>query len=48
MDGTLWRIVEHVVDFSKRGLIMGVLNVTPDSLAGEPAEPAKESIYGWE
>jgi len=33
MDGTLWRIVEHVVDFSKRGLIMGVLNVTPDSFS---------------
>src|SRR5215472_9749013 len=29
----LWRIGKHVFDVSRRGLIMGVLNVTPDSFS---------------
>ena len=29
----IWRIGEHVFDVSRRGLIMGVLNVTPDSFS---------------
>jgi dihydropteroate synthase len=37
MGKRLWKIGEKVVDLSKRGMIMGVLNVTPDSFsdAGE-------------
>ncbi|HET9857945.1 MAG TPA: dihydropteroate synthase [Chthoniobacterales bacterium] len=37
MGERLWKIGENVVDLSKRGMIMGVLNVTPDSFsdAGE-------------
>jgi dihydropteroate synthase len=33
MGGRLWKIGGHVVDLSRRGLIMGVLNVTPDSFS---------------
>ena len=33
MTKRLWRIGEKVVDLSKRGMIMGVLNVTPDSFS---------------
>jgi dihydropteroate synthase len=33
MGGRNWRIGEHVVDLSRRGLVMGVLNVTPDSFS---------------
>jgi dihydropteroate synthase len=29
----LWRLGDHVFDLSRRGLIMGVLNVTPDSFS---------------
>jgi dihydropteroate synthase len=29
----LWKIGERIVDLSKRGMIMGVLNVTPDSFS---------------
>jgi dihydropteroate synthase len=29
----LWKVGEQVVDLSKRGMIMGVLNVTPDSFS---------------
>ncbi len=29
----LWKIGEQVVDLSRRGMIMGVLNVTPDSFS---------------
>jgi dihydropteroate synthase len=29
----LWKIGERVFDVSQRGLIMGVLNVTPDSFS---------------
>jgi dihydropteroate synthase len=28
-----WKIVDRIVDLSKRGMIMGVLNVTPDSFS---------------
>src|SRR5580693_7674877 len=47
MDGRrLWKIAGRMVDLSRRGMIMGVLNVTPDSFsdAGEffPAEKAVE------
>jgi dihydropteroate synthase len=33
MGDTLWKIAGRKVDLSKRGLIMGVLNVTPDSFS---------------
>ncbi|HZR78763.1 MAG TPA: dihydropteroate synthase [Chthoniobacterales bacterium] len=33
MTARLWKIGERVVDLSNRGLIMGVLNVTPDSFS---------------
>ena len=33
MRARLWRIGKHVFDVSRRGLIMGVLNVTPDSFS---------------
>ena len=33
MGERLWKIGDKVVDFSKRGMIMGVLNVTPDSFS---------------
>jgi dihydropteroate synthase len=29
----IWKVGEHVFDLSRRGLIMGVLNVTPDSFS---------------
>ena len=37
----LWKIGDEVVDLSKRGMIMGVLNVTPDSFSdgGEFFDP---------
>jgi dihydropteroate synthase len=31
MGGTLWKIAGQTIDLSKRAMIMGVLNVTPDS-----------------
>jgi dihydropteroate synthase len=33
MGGRLWKIGERVFDVSRQGLIMGVLNVTPDSFS---------------
>src|SRR5262252_4932030 len=33
MTTRLWKIGDHAVDLSRRGLIMGVLNVTPDSFS---------------
>jgi dihydropteroate synthase len=33
MDGTHWKIGEKVIDLSERALLMGVLNVTPDSFS---------------
>jgi dihydropteroate synthase len=33
MSGRLWKIGERVFDLSQHGLIMGVLNVTPDSFS---------------
>jgi dihydropteroate synthase len=46
MDERLWKIAGRVVNLSRRGMIMGVLNVTPDSFsdAGEffSAEKAVE------
>ena len=33
MGGTLWKIAGRTVDLSERALIMGVLNVTPDSFS---------------
>jgi len=33
MGGRLWKIGEHIVDLSRHGMIMGVLNVTPDSFS---------------
>ena len=33
MGATLWKIADRVVDLSRHGMIMGVLNVTPDSFS---------------
>src|SRR5437763_16208783 len=33
MGERLWKIDNHIVDLSKRGMLMGVLNVTPDSFS---------------
>jgi dihydropteroate synthase len=33
MQGRLWRIGDRVFDLSRQGLIMGVLNITPDSFS---------------
>src|SRR4051812_24747652 len=33
MGERLWKIGNQIVDLSKRGLLMGVLNVTPDSFS---------------
>src|SRR5260370_1548336 len=33
MGERLWKIGDKIVDLSKRGMIMGVLNVTPDSFS---------------
>ena len=33
MDERIWKIGDKIVDLSKRGMIMGVLNVTPDSFS---------------
>src|SRR5439155_2845738 len=33
MEQRLWKIGDKIVDLSKRGMIMGVLNVTPDSFS---------------
>ncbi len=33
MGGTFWKIDGRIVDLSNRGMIMGVLNVTPDSFS---------------
>jgi dihydropteroate synthase len=33
MGGRLWKIGERVFDLSRQGLIMGILNVTPDSFS---------------
>src|ERR1700757_3997437 len=33
MTTRVWKIGDHMVDLSKQGMIMGVLNVTPDSFS---------------
>src|SRR5437867_11136589 len=33
MGGRLWRIGDRIFDLSRQGLIMGILNVTPDSFS---------------
>src|ERR1700757_2084702 len=33
MRGRLWKIGDRIFDLSRQGLIMGVLNVTPDSFS---------------
>ena len=45
---TLWRIAGRMVDLSQRGLIMGVLNVTPDSFSdgGAHLAPEKAVAHG--
>ena len=35
MDETLWKVGGRIVDLSRHGMIMGVLNVTPDSFSDE-------------
>ena len=45
MDGRLWKIRERVFDLSRQGLIIGVLNVTPDSFSdGGKFFAAEEAI----
>jgi dihydropteroate synthase len=48
MHQRLWKIGERTVDLSRRGLIMGVLNVTPDSFSdgGEYFEADKAVQHG--
>src|SRR5206468_12424675 len=48
MRETLWKIGGEVVDLSRRGIIMGVLNVTPDSFsdAGEFFSPERAVQHG--
>ena len=43
-----WKICDRVVDLSHRGMIMGVLNVTPDSFsdAGEFFDVEKAVVHG--
>ena len=50
MGERLWKIGERVVDLSRRGLIMGVLNVTPDSFSngGEHFAHQKGVEHGLE
>ena len=33
MGERLWKFRDHIFDLSRHGLIMGVLNVTPDSFS---------------
>ena len=33
MEGTIWKIAGQNIDLSRRGMIMGVLNITPDSFS---------------
>ncbi len=33
MGGRLWKIGDRIFDLSRQGLIMGILNVTPDSFS---------------
>src|SRR5919109_1238462 len=33
MRGRLWKIGDRIFDLSRQGLIMGILNVTPDSFS---------------
>ena len=33
MNATCWRVDGNVIDLTERGLLMGVLNVTPDSFS---------------
>ena len=48
MGGTLWKIAGQTIDLSERAMIMGVLNVTPDSFSdgGEFFTPEKAVEQG--
>jgi dihydropteroate synthase len=48
MQGRLWRIGDRVFDLSRQGLIMGVLNITPDSFSdgGQFFAPEKAVEHG--
>jgi dihydropteroate synthase len=48
MDATVWKIAGQPIDLSRRGMIMGVLNVTPDSFSdgGEFFDVAKAVARG--
>jgi dihydropteroate synthase len=48
MGERLWKIGDRIVDLSQRGMIMGVLNVTPDSFSdgGEYFAPEKAVQHG--
>ena len=45
-----WKIGEKIIDLSRRGMIMGVLNVTPDSFSdgGRYADPEMAVAHGVE
>jgi dihydropteroate synthase len=48
MSGTLWQIADRAIDLSRHSLIMGVLNVTPDSFSdgGESFATEKAVEHG--
>src|SRR5438876_11958816 len=50
MGGMLWKIGGKIVDLSSRGMIMGVLNVTPDSFsdAGQFFDASSAVAHGVE
>jgi dihydropteroate synthase len=50
MGERLWKIADRTIDLSRRGLIMGVLNVTPDSFSdgGEFFSNSKAVEHGLE
>src|SRR6266487_441490 len=48
MGGRLWKIGDRIFDLSRQGLIMGILNVTPDSFSdsGKFSTPEKAVEQG--
>ena len=48
MGGTIWKVAGREIDLSQRGMIMGVLNVTPDSFSdgGEFLSPNAAIEHG--
>ncbi len=45
MGGPIWRVGEHAIDCSERTLVMGIVNVTPDSFSdGGMLETAEDAV----